>query len=1020
MSHAFAYGGASTRPQHLAYPYGAPVSAPAPASAPAAAAYSAAGYGTAAPTAAYGAAPASAFAAAPTYRYPAYAPAPSAAYAAPPAAAAAAHAPTVAPAAAAPVAAAVPAAAAAAAPAGAAALPQPAARPQINVPDVIEDKTLVRLGCNIKRYKTGQCIGKGGFARCYHLTSFDTARVYAGKIIPKASIQSSSARKKLQNEIRIHRSVTHPNVVRFERYFEDTENIIFLLELCTQQTLMELVKRRGRLTETEAQTFLFQIVNAVHALHQSCVIHRDLKLGNIFLSGALDVKIGDFGLATRLEHPEERKKTICGTPNYIAPEVISDTAGVGHSFEVDTWAIGVIAFTLLFGRPPFETSSVKATYQRIKDNDYTFPEATFVSAAAKAFISSILHPDPAQRPTLSELREHPFFTQSPFPARLPPSSLQTALPYTHRLHPGGALYDVALARARVSGSGPLLGSGLAPAAADAAAAAAGEVLPFVPVDVATAIREAPAAAVVPKPAPGAAPIVAASGAASASIPAAAAATGSLPTPAAAAAAPTDADAENARPAASASSATKPAAAAAAAAAAAPAVSAAQGRLTRSRAAPLSAVPSSVTNVPAPLPAPSAGSQKMTYPSATPTQIAAAAAAAAATAAAAPVTRAAASAASADVLTTRTSTRAFSTAAGPQVSALAAAPAAPAPASAPAPAPAAVPAAHAAAPLAQPLSQQEDPAVARLASGLAAMQLNSPGPAATTPAAAALPTAASHAAVPPHFTVPALLPAPALAPSPLPSPAPAAAPAPTAAAAPAPTVAPAAAEPGAGALQAPSLWVNLWVDYSNKYGLGYLLSDGSCGVHFNDYTKIIMHPDGRNVQYIAKKSSTAAASDAPGSPAAGSSSSGGFSVQSFDIDAFPLDLTKKVTLLKHFLKYLIQQNRNDAPQPGSPDWRAHATPFTRDAVLPHVRSWCRTEHAMVFRLSARISQFIFFDETELVLSTEDCVVAYTDKNKERNVYAFADVFVVPRPDLHKRMKYAKQTMTAAPRSNAPAA
>ena len=88
-------------------------------------------------------------------------------------------------------------------------------------------------------------------------------------------------------------------------------------------------------------------------MHQFNVIHRDLKLGNLFLSDKMEIKIGDFGLATRLEYEGERKRTICGTPNYIAPEILEGKSG--HSFEVDIWAVGVIIYTLLIGKPPFET-----------------------------------------------------------------------------------------------------------------------------------------------------------------------------------------------------------------------------------------------------------------------------------------------------------------------------------------------------------------------------------------------------------------------------------------------------------------------------------------------------------------------------------------------------------------------------------------------------------------------------------------------------------------------------------------
>ena len=105
-------------------------------------------------------------------------------------------------------------------------------------------------------------------------------------------------------------------------------------------------------------------------------LSRSLKLGNLFLNENMEIKLGDFGLATRLEYNEEKKKTICGTPNYIAPEILE---GKGHSYEVDIWSVGVIIYTQLIGKPPFETPEVKATYKKIKACQYSFPDHVTIS-----------------------------------------------------------------------------------------------------------------------------------------------------------------------------------------------------------------------------------------------------------------------------------------------------------------------------------------------------------------------------------------------------------------------------------------------------------------------------------------------------------------------------------------------------------------------------------------------------------------------------------------------------------------
>jgi len=145
-------------------------------------------------------------------------------------------------------------------------------------------------------------------------------------------------------EIQVHKTMVHPNVVKFVECFEDCDNIYMILELCPNKSLMDMLRARKRFTEPETRFFLLQLLGALKYMHGKKVIHRDLKLGNIFLDADMNIKIGDFGLAALLVNENDRKRTICGTPNYIAPEVLfgSGKEGQGHSFEVDLWGVGVI------------------------------------------------------------------------------------------------------------------------------------------------------------------------------------------------------------------------------------------------------------------------------------------------------------------------------------------------------------------------------------------------------------------------------------------------------------------------------------------------------------------------------------------------------------------------------------------------------------------------------------------------------------------------------------------------------
>merc|ERR1719230_1377984 len=161
-----------------------------------------------------------------------------------------------------------------------------------------------------------------------------------------------------------------------------------------------------RLSEAEAMFYIYDLIVALKYLHRHKVIHRDLKLGNLFLDADVRLKVGDFGLAAQLEHDGEKKRTVCGTPNYIAPEILEGKSG--HSYEVDIWSLGVIVYAVLFGRPPFETSEVKTTYRRIRHNQYTFPDAMSVSENAKDLITRILRTDPRSRPSLDDIIGSPW------------------------------------------------------------------------------------------------------------------------------------------------------------------------------------------------------------------------------------------------------------------------------------------------------------------------------------------------------------------------------------------------------------------------------------------------------------------------------------------------------------------------------------------------------------------------------------------------------------------------------------
>ncbi|XP_063074997.1 serine/threonine-protein kinase PLK3 isoform X2 [Engraulis encrasicolus] len=244
-----------------------------------------------------------------------------------------------------------------------------------------------------RSYQKGKILGKGGFARCYEMTDVATEKTYAVKVIPQSRVIKPHQRGKVMNEIELHRTLQHKHVVKFSHHFEDAENIYIFMELCSRKSLAHIWKARHTLTDPEVRYYLKQIISGLKYLHNKGILHRDLKLGNFFVSESMELRLGDFGLATKLETGDQKRK-----------------------------------YTLLCGNPPFETLDLKETYKCIKDVRYTLPP-TLLPAAQK-LISSILQKNPADRLTLDQILSHDYF-KGFTPDTLPPSSCVMVPEFNH-------------------------------------------------------------------------------------------------------------------------------------------------------------------------------------------------------------------------------------------------------------------------------------------------------------------------------------------------------------------------------------------------------------------------------------------------------------------------------------------------------------------------------------------------------------------------------------------------------------
>ncbi|OBZ91180.1 Serine/threonine-protein kinase plo1 [Choanephora cucurbitarum] len=304
-----------------------------------------------------------------------------------------------------------------------------------NVPTVIRDYKRKR------QYKKLECLGQGAFAKVYRVATME-GQFMAAKVISKSSLLDQRLRNKILAEINIHRSLKHDNIVKFYHCIEDKNNIYLLLELCQNKTLSQMVRNRGGLlTELEVRYYMGQIFTVLRYLSDNRILHRDLKMSNVLLDANMDCKIGDFGLAALMLNKEDRKKTVCGTPHYIAPEILFSQ---GHDHRADIWSAGILMFNLLCGKRPFHHQETKKLYQQVRDNEikaqFNFPSKEYdISDYAKNLITKLLVNNPDQRLSVIEALKHPFF-QKPIPDKIPQSAFFRPPEYKELFEPSEDAY----------------------------------------------------------------------------------------------------------------------------------------------------------------------------------------------------------------------------------------------------------------------------------------------------------------------------------------------------------------------------------------------------------------------------------------------------------------------------------------------------------------------------------------------------------------------------------------------------
>ncbi|XP_075709794.1 uncharacterized protein LOC142743184 [Rhinoderma darwinii] len=250
-----------------------------------------------------------------------------------------------------------------------------------------------------------EVLGSGAFSEVFLVKHRATGQHYALKCIKKVN---SSRDRSLENEIAVLKRIKHDNIVTLDDIYESSSHFYLVMQLVSGGELFDRILERGVYTEKDASNVIRQVLSAVKYLHDNGIVHRDLKPENLlYLTPDENAKImiTDFGLSKMEE--TGIMSTACGTPGYVAPEVLAQKP---YSKAVDCWSIGVITYILLCGYPPFYEETESRLFEKIKDGTYEF-ESPFwddISKSAKDFINCLLEKDPKKRYDCESALKHPW------------------------------------------------------------------------------------------------------------------------------------------------------------------------------------------------------------------------------------------------------------------------------------------------------------------------------------------------------------------------------------------------------------------------------------------------------------------------------------------------------------------------------------------------------------------------------------------------------------------------------------
>ncbi|KAI4368669.1 hypothetical protein MLD38_017202 [Melastoma candidum] len=259
----------------------------------------------------------------------------------------------------------------------------------------------------VGKYELGRTVGEGTFAKVKFARNTETGESVAVKILDKEKVLKNKMAEQIKREIATMKRIKHPNVVRLYEVMGSKTKIYIFLEFATGGELFDKIVHHGRMHEDDARKYFQQLINGVDYCHSRGVYHRDLKPENLLLDGYGNLKVADFGLSALSQQVRDDGlfHTSCGTPNYVAPEVLNDKGYDGAT--ADLWSCGVILFVLLAGYLPFDDPNLLILYDKIAAARFSCPP--WFSPGATTLIKRILDPNPMTRINVPEILEDEWF-----------------------------------------------------------------------------------------------------------------------------------------------------------------------------------------------------------------------------------------------------------------------------------------------------------------------------------------------------------------------------------------------------------------------------------------------------------------------------------------------------------------------------------------------------------------------------------------------------------------------------------